>query len=170
MADTYSPNSNDTLVEKDISYIKAVYETKREQLMLGWLNPNTREYIDDAYAYAYSQRMFPFFHEEEKHETDPFADVYDIKRNFIDEVTEYLDEFDRMDESNPERQNLNFASMEDKFGGYRNKRVELIVVLRYCFLSDRFMPTLYETILKNSPPVEVQSFNRPIEELSFTLG
>ncbi|MCH9853692.1 MAG: hypothetical protein K0U45_09340 [Alphaproteobacteria bacterium] len=140
--------------------LKAIYETKRQQLTISWLNPQTRKYINNAYFYAYYTRMFPFFHANENNE-DLFLDVHDIDKKFVDEVTEYL-------EKNDSDVNLHFHTIEMNFDGHTAKRMELIFILQYCFLSGKFKETI-KTILRNTPPMEVKDVIGEIDESNIRL-
>ena len=61
--------------------LKAIYETKRQQIIIAWLNPQTRKDINEAYFFAYYKRMFPFFHADKNNE-DLFAEIHDIDKDF----------------------------------------------------------------------------------------
>jgi hypothetical protein len=137
------------------SILKAIYETKRQGLILAKKNPATANAIDDATAYAYKNRMKPLFGSDT--ENDPFESVYEIKTELTDAVTKHIDS---VWDKGPIP---SFRELEDKFGGYRTNRSELISILRYTFLSDRFDDKTYKTILADAP-IEAQGINRPFSD------
>jgi hypothetical protein len=77
-------NSNDMT-------IRAIFELKRQELILAKLNPATRKFVDDAYAYAIRHRLCPVAHESNG-ETDPFESCYSTSRKFALKVLNYADE------------------------------------------------------------------------------
>lgn len=82
-------------MDGELKILTGLYEVKREQIILGYLNPATQDKIPASYVYAYESRMCPIF--EIKEEDDAFGDVYKTKRELVDKVTTYLDEKWRKD-------------------------------------------------------------------------
>ena len=77
-------NSNDMT-------IRAIFELKCQELILAKLNPATKEFVDDAYAYAIRHHLCPVFHESDG-DTDPFESCYRTSREFALEVLDYADQ------------------------------------------------------------------------------
>ena len=145
--------------------IKAIYETKCEQIQSTWLNPNTRKYINDGYAFAASVRMCPYFHLTYSI-NDPFENVYSIKQDFVKEVIKYLDETWLADKNSDA---LEFYNLETTFGGHHSNRSELIYIIRYCSLSDRFDNSFYNKIMSNAPAEANSGLNDSLDTFYITI-
>lgn len=128
--------------------IKALYEIKRQNFLIGYIQNPDR--FDDALAYAYENRMAPVFHEDimrEAHEEDPFEDAYAVSAEFVKRVLKYIDDLwleKKFDE-------LGFYDLETHFGGHHEYRMELIHVLEYARIAGRFDDTLYNAVEANAP-------------------
>lgn len=139
----------------DESIIKALYSIRKDQVIQFFrLNPKNSYSI--SYAYAIANDCYPYFMDYE----DPvvYADCYDIKKEFIDSFTKYLDE-----ECFIKKDYKSFYELERKFG--RDKRAEMIIVLRYCYLDGRFnVKAFWNAISENGKcPVEALSLAREFE-------
>jgi hypothetical protein len=139
--------------------LKALYETKRQQLIIAWNTPAV-EKIENAYVYAYERRICPIFHIDQD-EDDPFVDVYKIPRNFVEEVIEYADSL--WIGVNKDLSQLTFYKMENKFKGKGN-RSDLIAVFRYAFLNHNFDEEFFKA-LRSDCPTEAHNINRPLEDV-----
>lgn len=127
---------------------KALYEIKRQNFLIGYVqNP---ERYDDALAYAYENRIAPVFHEaimREAHEEDPFEDAYSISADFVNRVLKHIDELwleKKFDE-------VGFYDLETHFGDHHEYRVELIHILEYARIAGRFDDELYAAVEANAP-------------------
>jgi len=145
----------------------ALYATKCEQIQAAWLNPETRRFIGDGYAYAAAQRMYPYFsHTTEQAANDPFEDCYDIKREFVKEVIEYMDKLQLEDSKHPK---LAFYELEQKFGGHHTNRGELIAIIQYCRYEGRFDEDFYKQIVSNAP-AEANSFEEELDPMWIAIS
>ncbi|MGR3366047.1 MAG: hypothetical protein ACU0CC_14675 [Sagittula sp.] len=128
--------------------IKALYEIKRQTFLQGYIaNPDR---FDDALAFAHMHRLAPIFHEvsvREEHGEDPFAEAYWIDAEFAGSVTSHLDKLWKAENY----EDMAFYKLEDKFGGYHNKRMELVFVLEYTRISGRFNDKTFEAIEADAP-------------------
>ncbi|MFM0035175.1 hypothetical protein [Paraburkholderia strydomiana] len=126
----------------------ALYELKRQSFLIGYIqNP---ENFDDALAFAYFKRLAPIFHEDsmrEKYDGDPFAEVYAVKADFMDEVLKYVDHRDLAGDHSA----IEFYNLEDKFGGYKANRIELIHTLEYARIDGRFSGDVWKAVERNAP-------------------
>lgn len=132
----------------DTMSIEALYEIKRQGLLLGFIsNPDK---FDPALAYAHQHRLSPIFNEEilrEAYGQDPFEQAYWIKSSFVDDVTKYIDELFRK----KDYAGLAFNEIEDRFGGYKAKRMELRAVIEYARIKGLFDDAVYGAIEKDAP-------------------
>lgn len=126
----------------------ALYELKRQAFLLGYIQNPDR--FSDALAFAYYHRIAPVFHENiarETYDCDPFEDIYFVKRDFILEVLKYIDERDL----EKDYESLGFYNLEEKFGGYKANRIELIYALEYTRISGRFGDEFWKAVESNAP-------------------
>lgn len=144
----------------------ALFELKRQSFLIGYIQNPAR--YSDALAFAYYRRIAPIFHEDAARETyggDPFDEVYAVKREFVSEVTKYVDEL--WCAGNLE--GLGFYKLEDKFGGYKANRVELIYALEYTRIDGRFDEEVWKAI-ESDAPIEASSLDAKFspEEVNFS--
>ena len=121
--------------------LNTLFDLKRQQVALAYLNPATEKFVDKAYAYAISNKVYPFLHDPEDHF---FDDFYAIKREFVEDILIYADDLFLKDKY------LTFYEYESIFG--HDKRCELLFVFRYAFLCrNRFNDKFYETLISEAP-------------------
>lgn len=135
----------------DITLLKAIYETKREQLILAVKNPALSGHVNLAYVYAHESRMAPYFHIQK--DDDPFVGAYNISWDFVSEVIEYADK--EWLAGNV----YEFYEYEHQFGG--DKRCELIAIFRYTFNSRKFDAAFFKKLVSNAP-VEANDINQSL--------
>lgn len=126
----------------------ALYELKRQTFLLGYIQHPDK--FSDAHAFAVMNRLAPIFHENilrETYGTDPFSEVYSVKEDFITEVLRYVDERWR----DKDFEALGFYNLEDKFGGYKTNRIELIHALEYMRIDGRFDEEVWKAVEANAP-------------------
>ena len=128
--------------------ITAVYELKRQGILLGYLQ--SPENFDAAYVYAVDKRIPPIFHEgimREAHGHDPFAECYVVTPTFAQSVISFVDEC----WMNKDFSKVGFYDLESMFGGHHEIRMELIHILEYARIAGRFDDELFEAVEANSP-------------------
>jgi len=126
----------------------ALYEIKRQQFLMGYVQFPDK--FSDAHAFAVFNRIAPIFHENilrEVHGSDPFAEVYSVKEDFITDVLRYVDERWRAKDFDA----LGLYKLEDKFGGYKTNRVELIHSLEYMRIDGRFDDPFWGAVEADAP-------------------
>lgn len=128
---------------------KLMYNNYKRQMILLYFQTKELGLISESFIYALSHNVYPFFHEN--NEVRIYKNCFSVKKDFIDKVTNYLDQKDKVDDFD----GLDFRCLEYKFG-YRQYRIELIRILRYCYLDNRFSDTLWNTILSDAP-IEAKS-------------
>ena len=139
------------------SELHALYELHRHQILFNCTDSSGNLIIPKDYLYAVDERMYPFFHENWCAGEDPYLDCYEISKEFVSEV---ILELDRLwldkDEEVP-----TFYQLEEKYG--RDKRHELIDIIRYCYLHGGFDKDFYESILKPTEhPTEASGICRDL--------
>ena len=114
-------------MEKDI--LKALYYIRKNQILQFYkMNPEKSGY-PNSYVYAISNDCYPFFHSSD--ETDLYLDCFSISKDFCQEFIRYIDEVCWL-----KKEYKSFYELEDKFG--LEKRSDMAVILRYCYLDGRF--------------------------------
>ena len=139
--------------------IKAIFELKRQELVLAKLNPETKEFVDDAYVYAIRHRLCPVFHDSDG-DIDPFEICYSTSREFALEVLDYADQ------QWMSKNKLTFYTLEQKFG--HNSRVDLLIILRYAFLAHRFDQEFFNDLISECPS-EAGRINTPLKQEALAL-
>lgn len=139
--------------------IRAIFELKRQELVLAKLNPATKEFVDDAYTYAIRHRLCPVFHKSDGN-TDPFESCYSTSRELALEVLDYADQ--RWMSKNK----LTFYNLEEKFG--HDSRVDLLVILRYAFLAHRFDQGFFSDLMSECLS-EAGRINTPLKQEALYL-
>lgn len=126
----------------ETNIMTALYNLRKNQIIQFYrLNPDKSQ-ISSSFAYAMSKDCYPFFHADE--EMDIYVNCFKIKKDRIKTIVESIDT-DWLNEKY-----YSFYELEDKFG--HELRVELIIILRYCFLDNRFSgEKFWDTILSHCP-------------------
>lgn len=137
--------------------MKALYYIRKNQIVLSYrMNPEKCG-ISASQAYAWSHDCYPFFHvDDDDDEAELYLEYFKVKKEFVTEVIEFLDS------EWLKNQFHTFYELEGRFGC---NRVELIHILRYCFLDDRFgqKSSFWET-LKKDCPVEAHHIDSELDE------
>ena len=136
--------------------LRAIYETKREELLIAKLQNTKNNNISDAYVYAYASRLCPVFHSQnalELGQSDPFEEIYHIKRESILVVLNYCDE------KWGNNDKIDFNQLENRFE--KLGRWVLIAILRYAYLSDKFDGSFFSMLHENHT-TEYQKIDTPL--------
>lgn len=144
--------------------MSGIFEMKREQLILSWLNKNIRPNLCQGYVYAHMARVFPYCHIlsqylEERSEQNPleeksskvfiFDDIYIVKHSFIEKVILFLDDTWRS-EKEEDKNKIKFSNLENKFSEESTDekliiREKLIKTIRYLGLANvKFTQDYYD--------------------------
>jgi len=129
-------------------HLVAAFEQKRFTFLVTYLQFPDK--FAEAHAFAVFNRLPPIFHENIARETygdDPFDELYVVNSEFALDFLKYVDE--RWLEKDWDA--LGFYKLEEKFGGYKKYRVELIHLLEYMRIDGRFDDAFYEAVEANSP-------------------
>lgn len=143
--------------------LMALYHLHRFQITLNARNHEGELRLPQAFLYAIANGVYPYFHQTWSCENDPYVDCYRIKKEFISEVLEYVDNLWRKGQPVP-----TFYQLESKFG--KGFRVELIDIFRYCFLGEQFDDNFYEQLLRATDhPTEASNIIAEFEDSDFML-
>lgn len=125
--------------------LKALYDIHKKQITHFYMeHPNQSEY-SESYVFAIYHDCFPFFDSEEDDAEEIFEHCEFVTRSFATEVLTYLDS------EWCKRKYYTFYEIENKFGGHHKNRGELIILLRYVFLSKKFDTPFWDKLNENAP-------------------
>lgn len=126
-------------MEKDV--LKALYYIRKNQILQFYkLNPEKSGY-PNSYVYAISNDCYPFFHSTD--ETDIYLDCFSISKDFCQQFIRFIDE-----ECWLKKDYKTFYQLENIYG--REKRSDMLVILRYCYLDGRFSrQEFWDTLTRN---------------------
>ncbi|MGH1428727.1 MAG: hypothetical protein ACRBEE_12360 [Arenicella sp.] len=122
--------------------MRALFAQQRAQIIE--MKASGNGVIDDAYALAWIDGMYPYYHDEDSsvpqkpHEN--FKEFFIISGDFVKQVVEFLDE-KWLKNNSP-----TFYELEDKFGG-KNNRSKLITICRYCYMKRMFDDKLWKALI-----------------------
>ena len=139
-------------MEKEI--LKALYQMRKFQTIQFYKLNKEESGISDSLVFALANDCYPLFHNGD--EFDIFNDFLLIKK---EDVMRYLQYFDDNYLNNA---NKTFYEVEKHFGG-KSARMDLIVVLRYAFLDNRFTGHDFITKLEEKAPVEALGLNNELD-------
>jgi len=130
--------------------LKSIYFSRKfNTIQFFRLNPE-KSGIDQGLVYALSGNCFPYFHKSEEFEI--LKDCFTISEETIKTIVKHLNDKWK----NMER--VTFYSLEDEFSSIAD-RSDLITILRYTFLSDRFRDSEFWINLESDAPVEAHQLN-----------
>lgn len=115
--------------------------------------------LPGAYVYAWFSSIYPLFHEL-AHIHEPFASQFEVTKDMVEELLEYLDDRWRAEKV------PSFYQLEDHYevrsGTTAWNRHRLIVACRYMCLHEHFDKAFWDTLLKRGghPPDAKNITNR----------
>lgn len=141
----------------DKEILNALYYIRKNQILQFYkLNPEKSGY-SNSYIYAITNDCYPFFHSTE--ETDIYLDCFSISKDFCQRFIKFIDE-----ECWIKKEYKTFYQLENIFG--RDKRYDMIIILRYCYLDNRFSEDkFWNTITRDGEcPIECKSIASEFSE------
>jgi hypothetical protein len=143
--------------------LTALYHLHRFQIVLNARDRDGEYRFPEAFLYAVARGIYPLFHEGWCAGSDPYAECYDVKKEFIEQVATSLDELWQDSKQIP-----TFYELEKQYG--HEHRADLIRILRYCHLDKRFGKPFYDAILKRAEhPVEASAICDKFSEQDLAL-
>ncbi|TGL23072.1 hypothetical protein EHQ46_06025 [Leptospira yanagawae] len=141
-------------MNKEDIILKALYNLYKMQVVEFYKLGNGQSSFSASYVYAISNNCFPVFHASK--DLEIYSDNFEIKKDYILEVITYLDD------AYLNNKKLTFYGLEDYFGGKVN-RSDLITIIRYSFLSERFKGNNFKQNLESESPIEGKDLDRPLD-------
>ena len=138
---------------------KLLFNIQKFQILQTKYNPQTKDMISDAYAYAWSVGLYPFF-DDYAYSAD-LKDCFSILEDKISSVLNYLDS------EWLKKKYYTFYQLEDHFdvrGSGQYSRNDLICILRYTYLHDKFDKIFWDTLVRRGDsPCEAEGIIIPFE-------
>ena len=127
-------------MEQNELILKALYEQKKLIILQSYKNMGDKTGFSESYIYAIEKDIFPFFH----------LDISEDVREIVLFISDYWNN----------HKTITFYELENEFGGKQQARWDLIDVLNYCFLDNRFMGRGFIKGLfkENNYPAEAECF------------
>lgn len=137
--------------------LKALYCGKKRSILQFYkLQSEKQTLYSQSYIYAIEKDCYPYFDEDE--DAELFNDFYCVDKVFIESVINIIGE------KEDSQKKLFYYELEN-LAGKKNIRPKLICFLRYAFLSNKFSPDFFETLLSNENcPIEAKSITKPSTE------
>lgn len=134
---------------------KKLYNIQKSIIIQMKLTPETSKYVSEGYAYAWANDIYPYF-DDENDLHKGYEDEFELSKEKISEILEYLDKKWK------NGKNHTFYELEDHFhvlqGDLNITRHDLINILRYTYLNDRFDDKFWDKLLEGSDyPIEAES-------------
>ncbi|SDP91303.1 hypothetical protein SAMN05428975_3546 [Mucilaginibacter sp. OK268] len=141
---------------------RTIYNLQRFQILQTKVNPQTSDYIPDAYAYAWYDEVYPIMHESDL--SGDLSEFFKISKEQIDQITKYADS-EWLD-----KRLYTFYEYEDYFSvrtaNENNiERFTLIAVFKYVYLSGGFDDDFWKKLLEPMKhPAEAQSITSKFDK------
>ena len=139
--------------------LKALYQLHRTQILLHAKDNDGQYQFPDAFLYAVAHHVYPMWHQSwDDDDNDPFESLYHTKKEFIEDVMEYVDNLWHQQKTIP-----SFYQLEEKYG--RECRISLIHSFRYCYLNGGFDEKFFSQLLDHQNyPVEASGICKPFND------
>ena len=116
--------------------------------------------FSSSYVYALDRKVYPYLHETDFHL--PFEDHFDLKKDEIQNLSEFLDQ------KWLNKENLSFYDLESQYdarGSSTNwDRIKLLKGCRYLYLLKLFDDNFWKTLCKRGDsPCEAESIIREVD-------
>lgn len=144
------------------------YELKRLLVLQAYMSDEKS--VPKSLAYAYDKRIAPIHDISnrllvEAYGLDPYDSIYVSDKNFVADVTAYLDQNWVSQKSNL----LEFSTLQSKFCVGNVDKTQLAYVLRYIKLSGLFDENLFNSVAQKAP-IEASSINEDYVQNEVYLG
>jgi len=141
--------------------LKALYEQRKLIICQNYRLLKSETGFSQSYVYSVANDLFPIFHIEYFPDIEIYNEFYKISESVFQEFIEYIDQFWLKNEK------IGFYELENKYGG-RQKRSELIDMLRYCYLDNRFSGHEFWDYIMENGPIECHSLTKEFD-ITFDL-
>jgi hypothetical protein len=135
-----------------------LFQMQRFQMLSHFVNPHVKRNISDSYAFAWSDKVFPFL-DESADWHKPYAEMFNVQEEQLDDLHKLL--ADHWEQKKP----LSFYDLEDHYvrrSGAIWDRMKLWSACRYIYLHDHFDNQFWGVLLENGKcPSEAHSITKP---------
>jgi hypothetical protein len=137
---------------------KILFNLQKFEILKTKKDPQTKDLISDAYAYAWSVGLFPLF--------DNFDYSIDLKEYFPITEEKISNVLNYIDSEKKKKNYFTFYQLEDHFdvlGSGQYSRYDLICILRYAYLHNRFNGIWDTLVRRGDSPCEAEEIIAPFE-------
>ena len=138
--------------------LKALYEQRKLIITQNYKSIGGKTGFSPSYVYSIANDIFPIFHLGQYEDIEIYNEFYKVNESQIQEFIKYIDEVWL------KKEKVGFYDLENKFGG-REMRFELIGMLRYCYLDNRFSGEEFWNHLMANGPMESHGLTREFDEM-----
>jgi len=132
---------------------KVLFNMQKLEIIKTKLNPQTKDFLSDAYVYAWSVGVYPLF-DDYDYSVD-LEEFFPITKSKVSDVISYLNS------EWLEKKYYTFYQIEDHFdvlGSGKYSREDLIYILRYTYLHNKFDKTFWDTLVcRGNNPCEAET-------------
>lgn len=136
--------------------LKALYEQRKLIITQNYRTIGDKTGFAQSYVYSVANDVFPIFHIGHYEDIEIYDKFYKVSQEKIQEFIRYIDEIWL------KKEQIGFYEIENKYGG-RENRFELINMLRYCYLDNRFSGEEFWNYLMANGPIETHSLIREFD-------
>ena len=136
--------------------LKALYEQRKLMITQHYKMIEEKTGFSQSYVYSVANDVFPIFHIGHYEDIEIYDKFYKVGQAQIQDFIRYIDKIWLA------KKEVGFYDLENKYGG-RENRFELINMLRYCYLDNRFSGEKFWNYLMANGPIETHSLTRDFD-------
>jgi hypothetical protein len=134
---------------------KLLYHIWRKSIIHSFFTNTSRDVYPDAYYFAISNEIYPYFHTGDRDENKDFDSFFNLNRDAVEELIKFLDKdfiagnyktFYEYEDILDVKQLTKNSPLNYKFD-----RLDLRNVIRYCYMEGCFNKEFYEILLSDCP-------------------
>ena len=143
--------------------LNALFNLHRYQILLNAKDHSGEYQFPHDFLFAVACGIYPHFNQSWCVGDDPYLECYSVEKQFILDVLNYVDGLWLNQQPIP-----SFHELEDKFG--QDRRHDLVLIFRYCFLHKGFDADFYKAILSpTNHPIEASGICAPFSDSDLML-
>ena len=137
------------LVQKGLTASdRQAFTAAKLQIMLAAKQPNSADYLSDAFIFAFSFDIYPAFNNEQELWAEPFEPCFTISKEMIVSLASYLDDLSLRN------QTITFYQLEKAYKSKEWDRNGLVIACRYMFLNKMFADMWDALLTPHEHPIE----------------
>lgn len=137
--------------------IQALYCIWKRQL-IALYKESIDSSLSDGYVYAISRDCYPYLQESE--ESQIYEQCFKIQKDFFDKVVDKLNEIESTEK---------YCNFMDFRASVDVDKYDLIIVLRYIYLENRFDKKLWSSLITEDSSSEVKQITRVFDKSEISI-